>query len=408
MGFAEISEATGDLKAGRMIILVDDENRENEGDLVMAGELATAEGINFMASRARGWVCLTLDAESCARLDLPQMVTDNQASLGTAFTVTIEAKSGVTTGISAADRAHTIRMASRADAKASDLVRPGHVQPIRARPGGVLVRTGQTEGSVDLLRLAGMRPAGVICEIMNEDGSMARLPQLEEFARRHDLKIVSVAQIIAHRRRTEKLVSCVASVDMPTEYGHFRLHAYNADILGETHLALTLGDGLFPGAAATDDPALVRAHSECLTGDVFHSRRCDCGEQLHASMRMIGEAGRGAVVYMRQEGRGIGLDNKLRAYALQEQGLDTVEANERLGFPADMRDYGLGAQILADLGARRLRLITNNPKKMAGLSGYGLEIVERVPLAAGPRAENRRYLETKRTKLGHLLPEDMV
>ncbi|MDR1520824.1 MAG: bifunctional 3,4-dihydroxy-2-butanone-4-phosphate synthase/GTP cyclohydrolase II [Planctomycetota bacterium] len=408
MQFAEVPEALAELKAGGMIILVDDENRENEGDLVMAAELITADGVNFMASRARGWICLTLDAETCERLDLPQMVNDNRATFGTAFTVTIEAKSGVTTGISAADRAHTIRVASRADSKAADLVRPGHVQPIRAQPGGVLVRTGQTEGSVDLMRLAGLRPAAVICEIMNEDGSMSRLPQLEDFSRRHKIKILSVAQLIKYRRLTERLIACVASVDMPTAFGHFRLHAYNADFLNETHLALTLGNDIFPGAPAIDDPVLVRVHSECMTGDVFHSLRCDCGEQLQAAMRMIQDGGRGALVYMRQEGRGIGLDNKLRAYALQEQGLDTVEANARLGFPADLRDYGLGAQILADLGLRRLRLLTNNPRKIAGLSGHGLEIIERVPLAMSPRTENRGYLEAKRSKLGHFLPSDIV
>ncbi|MDR1536069.1 MAG: bifunctional 3,4-dihydroxy-2-butanone-4-phosphate synthase/GTP cyclohydrolase II [Planctomycetota bacterium] len=408
MGFAEIPEALAELKAGRMVILVDDENRENEGDLVMAAELITPEDVNFMASQARGWICLTLDSEACERLDLPQMVSENQAALGTAFTVTIEAKTGVTTGISAADRAHTIRIASRADARASDLVRPGHVQPIRARPGGVLVRTGQTEGSVDLMRLTGLRPAAVICEIMNEDGSMARLPRLEEFARRHQLKILSVAQIIEYRRRTERLIAKAASVDMPTSLGHFRLHAYQVEILEELHLALVMGDDLFPGAPASGVPVLIRVHSECLTGDVFHSLRCDCGEQLQTAMRMIQEEGRGVIVYMRQEGRGIGLDNKLRAYALQEQGLDTVEANIRLGFPPDLRDYGLGAQILADLGARSLRLITNNPKKISGLSGHGLEIVERIPLAMNPNRENRRYLETKRTKLGHLLPGDLA
>ena len=408
MKFAEVPEAIAELKAGRMIILVDDENRENEGDLVAAAELITADGINFMATHAKGWICLTLDSESCERLDLPQMVSDNQASLGTAFTITIEAKQGVTTGISAADRAHTINVAARADSKASDLVRPGHVQPIRSRPGGVLVRTGQTEGSVDLMTMAGMRPAAVICEVMNEDGTMSRLPDLEKFCEKHDMKLLSVAQIIEYRRRTEKLIKCFTTVNMPTQYGNFKLHAYHSDIENESHLALVLGDDLYPGAPTSDKPVLTRVHSECLTGDVFHSLRCDCGEQLQAAMRMVQEEGRGIIVYMRQEGRGIGLDNKLRAYALQDNGMDTVEANVNLGFPADLRDYGLGAQILSDLGACKLRLITNNPKKMSGLSGYGLEVVERVPLAMSPHAENRRYLDTKRTKLGHMLPADFL
>ncbi len=408
MTFCDVPEAIEELKAGRMIVLVDDENRENEGDLVAAAELITPEGINFMATHAKGWICLTLDTEACQRLELPQMVSDNQATLGTAFTVTIEARQGVTTGISAADRAHTCRVAAAADSHASDLVRPGHVQPIRSRPGGVLVRTGQTEGSIDLMTMAGLRPAGVICEIMNEDGTMSRLPELEIFCHRHNLKLLSVAQIIEYRRRTERLVKCVTTVEMPTDYGHFLLHDYRSEVQNESHLALTIGDDLYPGAGPTDAPVLARVHSECLTGDVFHSNRCDCGEQLQTAMRMIGKEGRGIIVYMRQEGRGIGLENKLRAYALQDRGLDTVEANMKLGFPADLRDYGLGAQILSDLGARNLRLLTNNPKKISGLSGYGLEIVERVPLAMHPHDANKHYLDTKRTKLGHLLPGDVV
>lgn len=406
MPFATVPEALEDLKAGRMVVLVDDENRENEGDLVAAAELITGDDINFMATHAKGWICLTLDSETCHRLDLPQMVADNQASLSTAFTITIEAAKGVSTGISAADRAHTIRVAASPDSKPEDLVRPGHVQPIRSRPGGVLVRTGQTEGSIDLLTLAGLRPAGVICEIMNDDGTMARVPQLEAFCEKHNIKLLSVAQIIEYRRRTEKLVSCIASVDMPTQYGHFRLHDYRSEIEGESHLALVMGEDLYPGAPASDDTVLARVHSECLTGDVFHSLRCDCGEQLQAAIRMVAEKGRGIVIYMRQEGRGIGLDNKLRAYALQDKGMDTVEANVELGFAPDLRDYGLGAQILTDLGARKLSLMTNNPRKIHGLSGYGIEIVDRVAITMTPHSENKRYLDTKRTKLGHILPTD--
>ncbi|MCL2000510.1 MAG: bifunctional 3,4-dihydroxy-2-butanone-4-phosphate synthase/GTP cyclohydrolase II [Planctomycetes bacterium] len=408
MRFAEVPEALDDIKAGRMIVLVDDENRENEGHLVMAGELVTPEGINFMAAYARGWICLALNAETCERLGLPHMVNENQASLGPAFTVTIEARYGVGNGISAADRARTINIASQADSSASDLVRPGHVQPIRAKPGGVLVRTGKTEGSVDLMRLAGLGPAAAICAIMNEDGSMAKLPQLENFCRRHQLRLLSVAQIIAYRRRTEKLIVSLVSVDLPTAAGRFRLHAYSSEHQNEINLALTAGSDLGPGAEPSNRPVLVRVHSECLTGDVFHSFRCDCGEQLQGAMHMVQSEGRGIIIYMRQEGRGIGLGNKLRAYALQEQGLDTVEANARLGFAADLRDYGLGAQMLTDLGVRKLRLITNNPKKIAALSGYGLEVVERVPLTMRPRAENRIYLDTKRTKLGHMLPGDIL
>ncbi len=407
MQFATVPEALEELKAGRMIVLVDDENREHAGALVAAAELTPADTITFMAPEARGWSCLTLDAESCDRLDLPQMVQHNQASLGTAFTVTVEAKAGVSTGISAADRAHTINVAADPNSKATDLVRPGHVQPIRSRPGGVLVRTGQTEGSIDLMTLAGLRPAGVICEIMNEDGTMSRLPELEVFCKKHNMLLLSVAQIIEYRRRTEKLVKHVVTADMPTAHGHFKLYGYKSDYEDEVNVALVMGDDIHPGNQPMDEPVLARVHSECLTGDAFHSLRCDCGEQLAAAMERIKEEGRGVILYMRQEGRGIGLLNKLKAYALQEKGMDTVEANVELGFPADLRDYGLGAQILADLGVRKLRLLTNNPKKIAGLSGYNLEVVERVSIAMEPHNENERYLATKCSKMGHMIPADM-
>ncbi len=407
MAFAEIDDVLADLRQGRMVVLVDDENRENEGDLVLAAEMATPEAINFMATHARGWICLALAGEICDRLDLPQMVLHNQAPFGTAFTITIEAKEGVSTGISAADRARTIRTVMQPETTARDLVRPGHVQPIRARDGGVMVRAGQTEGSVDLARLAGLRPGGVICEVMNEDGSMARLPQLEKFCAEHDLKLCSIAQIIEYRNRHERLIEHSATVNLPTDAGDFRLHSYRSRLTGETHLALTCG-GLEPAGAIVEEPVLLRIHSECLTGDVFHSRRCDCGGQLHQAMKLVQAAGRGAIVYMRQEGRGIGLDNKLKAYALQERGLDTVEANLELGFAPDLRDYGLGAQIIADLGIRRMRLLTNNPRKIAGLSVYGLEVVERLPLQCEPTEENLNYLQTKKTKLGHLLGADLA
>ncbi len=408
MPFATIPEILEDLRQGRMIVLVDDENRENEGDLVVAAESVTGEDINFMATHGRGWICLALDGRICDQLGLTMMVPpqENTAPFSTAFTVTIEAARGVTTGISASERAHTIRTATRPETMPADLHRPGHVQPIRARDGGVLVRTGQTEGSVDLCRLAGLRPAGVICEIMNPDGSMARLPQLEKFCAEHNLKLCSVAQIIEYRRNTEKLIDLVSSVNLPTDVGDFRLHCYSCKITDETHVALTVGD-LCPGHAPIDEPILLRVHSECLTGDIFHSRRCDCGDQLHRAMQMVQKEGKGAIIYMRQEGRGIGLDNKIRAYALQEQGLDTVEANEKLGFAPDLRDYGIGAQIISDLGVRTMRLITNNPKKIHGLSGHGLQVVERVSLEITPKQENRRYLATKRTKLGHLLGSDL-
>ena len=405
MELAPIEDVISELKAGKMVVLIDDENRENEGDLVAAGSMVTADTVNFMATEGRGWLCLALDGEYCDRLNLPLITQKNESNFNTAFTVTIEAREGVTTGISAEDRATTIRIASDPQATAANLVRPGHVQPIRAVNGGVLKRTGQTEGSVDLMKLAGLPPAGLICEVMNANGTMARVPDLEKFCAKHDMLLCSVEQIIAYRRKTEKLVKCVATATMPTAYGDFMLYCYNSDITGETHLALTLGD-IKPGGEAIAEPLLVRVHSECLTGDVFHSCRCDCGEQLNKAMQMVQQEGKGVIVYMRQEGRGIGLDNKLRAYELQDKGLDTVEANIALGFSADLRDYGLGAQILADLGVRKMRLLTNNPRKISGLSGYGLEVVERVPLEMPSNKQNARYLHTKKTQLGHMLAED--
>lgn len=406
MSLSPIPEILEELRQGRMIVLVDDEDRENEGDLVAPAHNITGDGINFMITHARGWVCLTLESEACERLKLPQIVSNNESNFSTAFTVTIEAREGVTTGISAEERAHTIRTAVKPGAAYHDLVRPGHVQPIRARDGGVLVRTGQTEGSVDLMKLAGLPPAGVICEITNPDGTMSRRPELEVFCKTHNLKMCSVEQIIAYRRRTERLIRHETTVRMPTEAGEFMLHCYTCPTTDETHLALTTAD-IVPGGAVIDKPVLLRMHSECLTGDVFHSCRCDCGEQLHTAMHMVQEEGFGAIVYMRQEGRGIGLSNKLKAYALQEKGLDTVEANIELGFAPDLRDYGLGAQIIADLGIRKIKLLTNNPKKITGLSAYGLEIVERVPLLCQPKPQNERYLATKRTKLGHFLSDDL-
>jgi 3,4-dihydroxy 2-butanone 4-phosphate synthase/GTP cyclohydrolase II len=399
---ASIAEALEELRAGRMVVLVDDEHRENEGDLAMAAEHVTPEAINFMATHGRGLVCLALTAEKCDQLALSPMTADNTSRLGTAFTVSVEARSGVTTGISAHDRAHTVRTAVRPDARPDDLVRPGHVFPLRAKPGGTLVRAGQTEGIVDLCRLAGLAPAGVICEVMNPDGTMARLPQLTEFAVRHGLKICSVAQIIEHRRRTEKLVENFSSAKLPTRWGEFRIYGYRSGLTGESHVALVKGD-LEPGRSSCPEPVLVRVHSECMTGDVFGSLRCDCGEQLHRALEMIAAEPRGAVLYMRQEGRGIGLEKKLEAYALQDCGRDTVQANEDLGLPSDLRDYGIGAQILLDLGVRKLRLLTNNPRKLIGLAGYGLEMIERVPLVVEPGDENRKYLSTKRDKMGHML-----
>ncbi len=395
---ATIEQALDELRAGRMIVVVDDEDRENEGDLVCAAETITPEIINFMAQHGRGWICLALTPEDCDRLDLPQMVERNTESMATAFTVTIDAQRrfGVTTGISAADRATTIRVAIDADTRPDDLRRPGHISPLRARPGGVLQRVGHTEASVDLARLAGLRPAGVICEILSGDGSMARLPELRRFCDEHGLALVSVADLVAYRLRTEQLVHRVAEARLPTAFGDFHVIGYRNDVDDHEHVALVHGD------VEGKPGVLVRMHSKCLTGDVFHSLRCDCGNQLHLAMEHIVRAGAGVIVYLDQEGRGIGLLNKLRAYEFQDTGDDTVQANERLGFKADLRDFGIGAQILRDLGLSTLRVMTNNPRKLVGLEGYGLEIVERVPLVAGETPENQAYLAAKRDKLGHL------
>jgi len=401
---ADIEEVLADLRAGKMVILVDDENRENEGDLAMAAEHVTPEAINFMITHGRGLVCLAMTSAKCDQLALPPMASDNTSSFGTAFTVSIEARSGVTTGISVHDRAQTIKTAVREDARPDDLARPGHIFPLRASRGGTLVRAGQTEGIVDLCRLAGLTPAGVICEVINQDGSMSRMPQLQEMGARHDLKICSVAQIIEHRNRTERLIEATGTAHMPTVFGSFKMYGYTSQLTGETHVALVKGN-MEPGGPQQQEPVLVRMHSECMTGDVFGSLRCDCGQQLARAMELVQQQECGAILYMRQEGRGIGLEKKIQAYQLQDCGRDTVEANEELGFASDLRDYGIGAQMLLDLGIRKLRLLTNNPRKIVGLTGYGLEITERVPLVIEPGDDNRRYLSTKGEKLGHMLTE---
>jgi 3,4-dihydroxy 2-butanone 4-phosphate synthase/GTP cyclohydrolase II len=384
-----------------MVILVDDEDRENEGDLTMAGEAVTPEAINFMATHGRGLICLSMTGEKIDALDLPMMVENNTSKFQTGFTISIEARSGVTTGISAADRATTILTAVADDAKPGDLVRPGHVFPLRARDGGVMVRAGQTEGSVDLARLAGLKPTAVICEIMDDDGSMARMPALEAFSRKHDIGICTIADLIEHRMKTELFVRRVAETVIPTAHaGEFKIIIYDNDVDDYQHIALVKGE------ISPEKPILVRVHSECMTGDVFSSMRCDCGDQLNQAMRMMKNDGAGVLLYVRQEGRGIGLVNKLKAYVLQDEGLDTVEANEELGFKADLRNYGIGAQILVELGVKQMRLITNNPKKIVGLQGYGLQIIEQVPIEIAPNEMNRCYLECKKLKMGHLLNID--
>ncbi len=401
MAVSTIEEVVEDIRAGKMIILVDDEDRENEGDLYMAAQMSTPDAINFMATHGRGLICLTLTPDHLDKLKLPMMVRDNQSPYETAFTVSIEARHGVTTGISAADRAKTIQVAVAPDVKPEDLVSPGHIFPLRARRGGVLVRTGQTEGSVDISRLAGLIPAGVICEIMKDDGTMARMPDLEIFAKEHDLKIATIADLVAYRLKKDTLVHRAAETALPTRFGgEFKVIAYRNDVDDLEHVALVKGE------FEPDEEVLVRVHSECLTGDVFGSMRCDCGGQLQAAMHMVKKAGKGVILYMHQEGRGIGLINKLKAYALQDQGLDTVEANLKLGFKADLRDYGIGAQILRDLGVRRMKLMTNNPKKIIGLEGYGLEVVGRVPIEMHPVPENLGYLRCKKDKMGHILELD--
>lgn len=397
MATISIEAAIDLIRNGKMIILSDDEDRENEGDFVIAAQFATPEAINFMAKFGRGLICITLTQEKAEALHLDPMAAVNEASFGTDFTISVDAREGISTGISAFDRAHTIQLMVRPEASPSDLVRPGHIFPIRANPGGVLKRAGQTEGSVDLARLAGLIPMGVICEILNEDGTMARFPDLQKVSAEHNIPIATVRDLIAYRKKQEKLITQVASADLPTEFGHFRAVVFEDAVGTGPHIALV------KGAIDKDIPTLVRVHSSCVTGDIFHSLRCDCGSQLQESLRMIEREGRGVLLYMNQEGRGIGLANKIKAYRLQEQGYDTVEANIKLGFKEDLRDYGLGAQILCHLGAEKLLLMTNNPRKIVGLEGYGLEIVSRVPIEISPKENNKRYLKTKRDKLGHFL-----
>ena len=397
MALATIREAIEDIRSGKYIVIVDDEGRENEGDLAIAADKVDAGAINFMARYGRGLICMPVIGSRLDELNIPLMVGENTSKHNTAFTVSIEAKKKVSTGISAHDRAATVKAVVDPATRPEDIARPGHTFPLRAREGGVLVRAGHTEAIVDLARLAGLYPAGVICEIMNDDGTMSRLPQLEVFAEKHKLKIVSIADLIAYRRRHEKLVAKVAQANLPTRYGQFTAVAYKSTIDPDQHVALVKGE------ISNEEPVLVRVHSECLTGDVFGSLRCDCGEQIEKALNIIAEEGKGVLLYMRQEGRGIGLHNKIAAYALQDKGLDTVEANESLGFPADLRDYGIGAQILADLGVKKIRLLTNNPKKVVGLEGYGLHVVETVPLQVEPNPLNLHYLETKKQKLGHIL-----
>jgi 3,4-dihydroxy 2-butanone 4-phosphate synthase/GTP cyclohydrolase II len=395
--FNTIPEAIEDIRAGKFVVVVDDEDRENEGDLIMVADKVTPEHVNFMAKYGRGLICVCMTTERIEQLSLHPMVEQNTALLGTRFTVSVDAVKGTTTGISAHDRSHTIKVLADQNTHPNDLARPGHVFPIRALKGGVLTRAGHTEASTDLARLAGFSPVAVLCEIMDDDGSMARVPRLRKLCREYDMKLISIHDLISYRRHTEKLVEKVETVDLPTDYGHFKLHLYRSETDDHHHLALTKGD------VAGQKNVLVRVHSSCLTGDVFGSRRCDCGIQLHAAMRAVEKEGCGVVLYMRQEGRGIGLVNKILAYKLQEAGRDTVEANEELGFEADLRDYGIGAQILVDLGLTSIRILTNNPRKVVGLKGYGLELTERVPLEALPSRHNQAYLETKRDKLGHLL-----